>query len=60
MGYQTFRETCDLKATQRFFRGARAVVGHAPDRVTTDGVEQVRGFGSFEAAARFCAAHSKQ
>jgi putative transposase len=30
-------ETRDLKAAQRFFRGARAVVGHAPDRVTTDG-----------------------
>jgi putative transposase len=25
-------ETRDLKAAQRFFRGARAVVGHAPDR----------------------------
>jgi transposase-like protein len=32
-------ETRDLKAAQRFFRGARAVVGHAPDRVTTDGHE---------------------
>ncbi len=30
-------ETRDLKAARRFFRGARAVVGHAPDRVTTDG-----------------------
>ena len=30
-------ETRNLKAAQRFFRGARAVVGHAPDRVTTDG-----------------------
>ena len=29
--------TRDLKAAQRFFRGANAVVGHAPDRVTTDG-----------------------
>ena len=32
-------ETRDLKAARRFFRGARAVVGHAPDRVTTDGHE---------------------
>src|SRR5919206_1031722 len=30
-------ETRDLKAARRFFLGARAVVGHAPDRVTTDG-----------------------
>ncbi len=30
-------ETRDLKAARRFFREARAVVGHAPDRVTTDG-----------------------
>jgi putative transposase len=30
-------ETPDLKAARRFFRGARPVVGHAPDRVTTDG-----------------------
>ena len=30
-------ETRDLKAAQPFFRRARAVVGHAPDRVTTDG-----------------------
>ena len=30
-------ETRDRKAAQRFFRGAHAVVGHAPDRVTTDG-----------------------
>ncbi len=29
-------ETRDRKAAQRFFRGARAVVGHAPDRVTRD------------------------
>jgi putative transposase len=29
--------TRDLEAARRFFRGARAVVGHAPDRVTTDG-----------------------
>src|SRR5919202_3177731 len=90
-------ETRDRKAAQRFFRGARAVVGHAPDRVTTDGhdayprairrtlgrkglhrrnrylnhrreqdhrgVKQryypMRGFGSFEAAARFCTAHDE-
>ena len=32
-------ETRDRKAAQRFFREARAVVGHAPDRVTTDGQE---------------------
>jgi putative transposase len=89
--------TRDLKAARRFFRGARAVVGHAPDRVTTDGhaayprairntlgrkvvhrrnrylnnrLEQdhrgikqryypIRGFGSFEAAARFCTAHDE-
>ena len=30
-------ESRDLEAARRFFRGARAVVGHAPDRVTTDG-----------------------
>ena len=85
--------TRDRKAAQRFFRWARAVVGHAPDPVTTDGhaacprairrtlggkvvhrrnrylnnrLEQdhrgikqrsypLRGFGNFEAAARFCA-----
>ena len=90
-------ETRDLKAAQRFFRRARAVVGHAPDRVTTDGhdayprairgtlgrkvihrrnrylnnrLEQdhrgvkqryypMRGFGSFEAARRFCSAHDE-
>jgi putative transposase len=90
-------ETRDLNAARRFFRGARAVVGHAPDRVTTDGhdayprairrtlgrkvvhrrnrylsnrLEQdhrgikqryypMRGFGSFEAAARFCTAHDE-
>ncbi len=90
-------ETRDRKAAQRFFRGARAVVGHAPDCVTTDGhdayprairrtlgrqvvhrrnrflnnrLEQdhrgikqryypMRGFGSFEAAARFCTAHDE-
>ena len=90
-------ETRDLKAAQRFFHGARDVVGQAPDRVTTDGhdayprairrmlgrkvthrrnrylnnrLEQdhrgikqryypMRGFGSFEAAARFCTAHDE-
>ncbi len=90
-------ETRDLKAARRFFHGARSVVGHAPDRVTTDGhdayprairrmlgrkvvhrrnrylnnrLEQdhrgikqryypMRGFGSFEAAARFCTAHDE-
>ena len=30
-------ETCDLEADRRFFRAARAVVGHGPARVTTDG-----------------------
>src|ERR687895_806520 len=30
-------ETRDRKAAQRFLRGARAVVGHTPERVTTDG-----------------------
>ena len=30
-------ETRDLQAAQRFFRDARTVVGHVPDRVTTDG-----------------------
>jgi putative transposase len=30
-------ETRDRKAACQFFRGARAVVGHAPDWVTTDG-----------------------
>ena len=30
-------ETRDRKAARRFFRRARAVVGHTPDRVTTDG-----------------------
>ena len=32
-------ETRDRKVAQRFFRGARALVGHAPNRVTTDGYE---------------------
>ena len=90
-------ETRDRKAAQRFFRGARAVVGHTPNRVTTDGhdayprairrtlgqkvvhrrnrylnnrLEQdhrgvkqryypMRGFGTSEAAARFCTAHDE-
>jgi putative transposase len=90
-------KTRDLKAARRFFCGARAVVGHIPERVTTDGhaayprairgtlgrkvvhrrnrylnnrLEQdhrgikqryypMRGFGSFEAAARFCTAHDE-
>jgi putative transposase len=30
-------ETRDRKAARRFFREVRAVVGHAPDCVTTDG-----------------------
>ncbi|MGH7744582.1 MAG: IS6 family transposase [Candidatus Dormibacteria bacterium] len=30
-------ETRDMEAAQRFFRQALAVVGHAPERVTTDG-----------------------
>jgi transposase-like protein len=85
----------DTAAAQRFFSRARAAVGHAPEKVTTDGhdaypravretlgaevkhrtsrymnnrLEQdhrgikqryypMRGFGSFEAAARFCTAH---
>jgi putative transposase len=90
-------ETRDLRAARRFFGGARAVVSHTPDRVTTDGhnayprairrtlgrnvvhrrnrylnnrLEQdhrgikqryypMRGFGSLEAAARFCTAHDE-
>src|ERR687894_1888607 len=32
-------ESRNLEAARRFFRGAHAVVGHAPDRVTTDGHE---------------------
>ena len=89
--------TRDLKAATYFFSGARAVMGNAADRVTTDGhdayprairrtlgrkvvhrrnrylnnrMEQdhrgikqryypMRGFGSFEAAARFCTAHDE-
>ncbi len=31
------RETRDMEAAKRFFRRARAVVGHAPETVTTDG-----------------------
>jgi transposase-like protein len=30
-------EKRDMEAAQRFFRQALAVVGHAPERVTTDG-----------------------
>ena len=90
-------ETRDLKAARRFFRKVRAVSGHAPDRVTTDGhdayprairktlgrkvlhrrnrylnnrLEQdhrsikqryypMRGFRSFQGAARFCTAHDE-
>jgi putative transposase len=89
--------TRDMGAAQRFFTRAREVVGHAPEKVTTDGhdsypravretlgptakhrtnqylnnrLEQdhrgikqryypMRGFGSFEAAARFCTAHDE-
>jgi transposase-like protein len=86
-------------AAKRFFQQARTVVGHAPEKVTTDGhdayprairetlgpevrhrtstsrylnnrMEQdhrgikqryypMRGFGSFEAAARLCSAHEE-
>ena len=90
-------ETRDMEAAKRFFQRARTVVGHAPEKVTTDGhdayprairetlgpevqhrtsrymnnrMEQdhrgvkqryypMRGFGSFEAAARFCTAHDE-
>ena len=90
-------ETRDMEAAKRFFTRARTVVGHAPEKVTTDGhdayprairetlgpqvrhrtsrymnnrIEQdhrgikqryypMRGFGSFEAAARFCTAHDE-
>jgi transposase-like protein len=31
------REKRDMEAAQRFFKQALAVVGHAPERVTTDG-----------------------
>lgn len=30
-------ETCDMDAAKRFLQRASAVVGHRPDRVTTDG-----------------------
>jgi transposase-like protein len=87
-------EKRNMEAAQRFFKQAVAVVGHAPDQVTTDGhrsypraicetvggnvqhrtnkylnnrLEQdhrgikqryypMRGFGTFDAAARFCCA----
>ena len=87
-------EKRNMEAAQQFFKQAVAIVGHAPERVTTDGhasypraireilgsdilhrtnkylnnlLEQdhrgvkqryypMRGFGSFEAAARFCCA----
>jgi len=90
-------ETRDMDAAKRFFRRARTVVGHTPEKVTTDGhdayprairetlgpevqhrtsrymnnrMEQdhrglkqryypLRGFGSCEAAARFCPAHDE-
>ena len=90
-------ETRDMDAAKRFFTRARTVVGHAPEKVTTDGhdayprairetlgpevqhrtsrylnnrMEQdhrgikqryypMRGFGSFDAAARFCTAHDE-
>jgi len=90
-------ETRDMDAAKRFFTRARTVVGHTPEKVTTDGhdsyprairetlgsevhhrtnrymnnrMEQdhrgvkqryypLRGFGSFEAAARFCTAHDE-
>jgi len=90
-------ETRDMDAAKRFFARARTVVGHAPEKVTTDGhdayprairetlgpdvrhrtsrymnnrMEQdhrgvkqryypMRGFGSFDAAARFCSAHDE-
>jgi putative transposase len=88
----------DMVAVKRFFKQAKDVVGHAPERVTTDGhiaypraihrvlgrkvvhrtnrylnnrLEQdhrgikqrcypMRGFGNFEAAARFCRAFDEQ
>jgi putative transposase len=90
-------ETRDMEAAKRFFAQALDVVGHAPEKVTTDGhdayprairetlgpdvqhrtsrymnnrMEQdhrgikqrydpMRGFGSFEAAARFCTVHDE-
>jgi putative transposase len=91
-------EQRDLDAAKRFLTQAVATVGHAPDRVTTDGhdsyprairetlgedvthrcnrylnkrIEQdhrgikqrsypMRGFGSVDAAARFCRAFDEQ
>jgi len=90
-------ETRDRDAAKRFFQRARMVVGHTPEKVTTDGhdayprairetlgpdvqhrtsrymnnrMEQdhrgikqrsypLRGFSSFEAAARFCPAYDE-
>ncbi len=90
-------KTRDMAAAKRLFQRARTVVGHAPEKVTTDGhdayprairetlgpdvphrtsrymnnrIEQdhrgikqryypMRGFGSFDAAARFCTAHDE-
>ena len=90
-------ETRDRDAAKRFFQRARMVVGHTPEKVTTDGhdayprairetlgpdvqhrtsrymnnrMEQdhrgikqryypLRGFGSVEAAARFCPAYDE-
>jgi transposase-like protein len=87
----------DMDAAKRFFTRSRKVVGHAPEKVTTDGhdayprairetlgehvvhrcsqymnnrIEQdhsgikgryrpMRGFGNFDAAARFCLAHDE-
>jgi transposase-like protein len=87
----------DMDAAKRFFARSLEVVGHAPEKVTTDGhdaylrairetlgecvvhrcsrymnnrMEQdhrgikgryhpMRGFGSFESAARFCLAHDE-
>jgi transposase-like protein len=90
-------ETRDMDAAKRFFARARTVVGHTPEKVTTDGhdadprairetlgpevrhcmsrymnnrMEQdhrgikqryypMHGFGSFDAAARFCTAQDE-
>ena len=87
-----------MVAAKRFFKQAKEVAGHAPEKVTTDGhtyypratrrilgrkvehrtnrylnngIEQdhrgvkqryypMRGFGSFESAARFCSAYDEQ
>ncbi len=87
----------DMAAAKRFFAGSVEVVGHNPEKVTTDGhdsyprairetlgeavvhrcsrymnnrIEQdhrgikgryhsMRGFGSFDSAARFCSAHDE-